>query len=76
MVANRMVTPIAIIGPRVDLAVKNPIELARYRDLLRNSASVEANDAEKDRPRNAGPRQRATAAKRPAWRAHRLAAFL
>jgi hypothetical protein len=57
-----MVTPIAIIGPRVDLAANDPIELPGDCGLLRGSVGVEANEAEKDRPRDPGPRQRTATA--------------
>ena len=71
-----MVAPIAIIGPRVDLAVSDPIELPGYCGLLRSNVGVEASDAEKDRPREPGPHKRTAEAKRCASRAHRPAAFL
>jgi hypothetical protein len=71
-----MVTPIAIIGPRVDLALNDPIELPGDCGLLRSSVGVEANDAENERPPDPGPHTRTTTAKRRAWRADRPAAFV
>ena len=50
VVANRMIAPVAVIGPRVDLAVNDPIELCAGRVLLRRGARDEGSGAEDDPP--------------------------
>jgi hypothetical protein len=45
VVANRVITPIAVIGSRVDLAVNDPVELPGKRDLLRGDVHAEGSDA-------------------------------
>jgi len=50
VIANRMIAPITVIGPRVDLAVSDPVELPGKRGLLRGDVHAEGSDAEDDPP--------------------------
>src|ERR1700722_12850907 len=45
-----MIAPVAVIGPRVDLGVNDPIELCAGRVLLRRGARDEGSGAEDDPP--------------------------
>jgi hypothetical protein len=45
VIANRVITPIAVIGSRVDLAVNDPVKLSGERVLLRRGARDEGSDA-------------------------------
>jgi hypothetical protein len=48
VIANRVITPIAVIGSRVDLAVNDPVKLSGERVLLRRGARDEGSDAQDD----------------------------
>ena len=48
VVANRVITPIAVIGSRVDLAVNDPVELPGKRGLLCDDVHAAGSDAEDD----------------------------
>jgi hypothetical protein len=50
VVANGVITPIAVIGLRVDLAVNDPVELPGKRGLLGDDVHAEGSDAEDDPP--------------------------
>ena len=50
VVANRVITPIAVIGSRVDLAVNDPVEFPGKRGLSRGDVHAEGSDAEDDPP--------------------------